>query len=265
MSGDPVLLEVSDAVAKICLNRPKYGNAITRPLLDHLNEAIDAIEVPGVRVVVISGAGRAFCSGSDIQELTDQHGALDRSRLISFVRYVSSTIERLTELNKPVIASVHGHALASGLEIMMACDLVIAERAAKIGEGHANYGMLPGAGGSARLARIAGPLVAKYLAYTGQTISAADLVPCGLVNEAVPPDQLNSYVDELALTLADKSHDGLAHMKRSINDGLNGSLPAALQLEREALEAYVRGPDIEEGFSALRENRKPRFPRLHSP
>jgi enoyl-CoA hydratase/carnithine racemase len=137
---------------------------------------------------------------------------------------------------------------------------VIAADNAKLGDAHANFGLLPGAGGAARLARVVGPTVAKYLAFTGRFLPAADLVPFGLVHEVVPPEELEKRVDELAGLIAAKSPAGLGRMKRLLDDTLDQPLPTALRAEHDALAAHVHTPDLREGLTAFREKRPPRFP-----
>lgn len=260
MSEDPIIFTISDHIAQIRFNRPAERNSLTTRLLDRFNESLDTIEGNHhVRVVILTGSGDSFCTGADLKEILESDGSLDQEDLLGFVDYASKTIARLPELDKPVIAAVNGFAIAGGLEIMMICDLVVAAQEAKIGDGHANYGLLPGGGGAVRLARVVGPLVAKYLALTGRLLPAADLIPFGLVNEAVPGDQLELRVEALALELSRKSASGLARMKHLVDDGLQVPLAQALALEHQALASHATHPDLREGLAAFQEHRQPRF------
>lgn len=260
-AGQLVTLEIAKPIAWIRLNQPDTMNPLSEQLLDELNSAVDRIENDAaVRVVVLTGSGRAFSAGAELTSIASPDGSIDGESLLNLVRRASATFERLPALNKPVIAAVNGYALAGGMELMMACDMVIAAQSARIGDAHSNYGLLPGSGGAVRLARLVGPMVAKYLAFTGNFVPAADLVPFGLVNEVVPDEELHDRVDQLARQLASKSPRGLAHMKRLIDDGLEQPLATALRLEHQATAVHMYScSDMQEGLAAFREKRKPLF------
>lgn len=255
-----VVLEADGPVAWVRLNRPEAMNSLNQALLGELNDALDAIEDDEhFRVVVLTGTATVFCGGADLKGLPGPDGSIDPGQLLAFVRQVGSTLDRIAALGMPVIAAVNGYALAGGLELVLACDLVVAARSARLGDAHANYGLLPGAGGASRLVRVVGPNVAKYLAFSGRFMAAADLVPYGLVNEVVRDDQLVDHVNQLASHLAAKSRVGLAQMKRLINDGLEQSLSVALRSEQQALAAHANSPDAREGLAAFREKRQPHY------
>lgn len=260
MNDSLVTLKTGDGVAWLTLNRPDAMNALSRALLEELRAALAAVDNdPSIRVIVLTGNGSAFCTGADLKGLLQPDGSIDPDELLEFVRFAGSTIERLPALSKPVIAAVNGFALAGGLELALACDFVVASKSARLGDAHANYGLLPGAGGAARLARVVSPSVARYLAFTGDSLPAAELVPLGLVNEVADDEQLEARVGELASRIAAKSAPGLAHMKRLINDGLEQPLVTALRMEHQALAAHVHSADMREGLAAFRERRKPHF------
>jgi enoyl-CoA hydratase len=240
------------------LQRPAAMNAISTDLLDELNLALDEIESDdSVRVVVLTGTGRAFCAGADLKALGNAAGEIDPSRVVEFVSYAGRTIERLAALAQPVIAGVNGLALAGGLELLLASDIVVASTAARIGDAHANYGLIPGAGGSVRLARVVGAQMAKYLAFTGGHFPASSPVLAGLVSEIVDPEELETRLSELATTLADKSPLGLGRMKRLINDAPDQSLRDALAAEQQALAEQCRSEDFAEGIAAFAARRTP--------
>ena len=253
--------EVRGPAAWITLDRPKAMNSLSPDLLDELEAAIDAIEVdPAVRVVVVTGEGRAFCAGADLGFALD---ALDRGEgtalLASFIERAAAVLGRFESLSKPVIAAVNGTALAGGLELILCCDLVVAAESARLGDGHANFGLLPGAGGAARLVRKVGPTLTKQLLFTGDLIPAGDLEASGLVNAVVPDEGLTGAIDELVEKISQKSPLGLAAMKQLVNEALEQPLDVALRSERKALEAHMRSYDMLEGLSAFREKRAPRF------
>ncbi|MGA9490802.1 MAG: enoyl-CoA hydratase/isomerase family protein [Mycobacterium sp.] len=240
------------------LQRAAAMNAISTDLLDELNLALNEIESDqSVRVVVLTGTGRAFCAGADLKALANAGGEVDPSQVVEFVAYAGRTIERLAALAQPVIAGVNGLALAGGLELLLASDIVVASSAARIGDAHANYGLIPGAGGSVRLTRVVGTHMAKYLAFTGAHFPASSPVLAGLVSEIVDPEQLESRLAELAATLADKSPLGLRRMKRLINDAPDQSLRDALAAEQQALREQCSSADFAEGIAAFAARRTP--------
>jgi enoyl-CoA hydratase len=243
------------------LQRPAAMNAISTALLDELNLALEEIEADeSVRAVVLTGTGRAFCAGADLKVLANAAGEVDPSQVVEFVAYAGRTIERLAALAQPVIAGVNGLALAGGLELLLASDIVVASSAARIGDAHANYGLIPGAGGSVRLAQVMGTHMAKYLAFTGSHFPASSPVLAGLVSEIVDPEELESRLSELATTLADKSPLGLRRMKRLINDAPDQSLRDALAAEQQALAEQCRSEDFAEGIAAFAARRAPAYP-----
>jgi enoyl-CoA hydratase len=250
-----------DSTVWIRLNRPAAMNAISTALLDELNVGLDGIEADdSVRVVVLTGTGRAFSAGADLKALADDAGAIDPDRVVAFVGYAGRTIERLAALAQPVIAGVNGLALAGGLELLLASDIVVASTAARVGDAHSNYGLLPGAGGSIRLARVLGTQRAKYLTLTGAHFPPSAPELAGLVSEIVEPDDLDSRLSELAASLAAKSPLGLARMKHLINDAPDLTRQDALAAEQQALGEQCRSADFAEGIAAFAERRTPSYP-----
>lgn len=250
------------ATAWITLDRPDAMNALSDTMCREMLAAIEQIEHdPEVRVLVLTGAGRAFCAGADLKGVLDASadapGADDP--LNAFLDRVAGTIDRLRALPKPTIAALNGLTMAGGLELAMACDLMIAAESARIGDAHANFGVFPGAGGAAVLPRRIGPTAAKYLLFTGDTMAAADLVPLGLVNRVVPDGELVTEVDKLASRIASKSPLVLRRMKQAVADGLDQPQATALRLERLVLDAHRHSHDIREGLAAFVGKRKPEF------
>jgi enoyl-CoA hydratase/carnithine racemase len=256
-----IRFEPRGPAAWITLERPEVMNSLSPELLGELDAALAAAgSDAGIRVVVVTGSGRAFCAGADLSFALDAlAGGEGGAALIAFVERAAAVLSRLEALPKPVIAAVNGLALAGGLELVLCCDLVVAAESARIGDVHANYGLLPGAGGAVRLARKIGPTRAKHLLFTGEMVPASELVTAGLVNSVVPDGELVSAVDKLVGAIAEKSPLGLGAMKRLVAEGLEQPLDAALRLERDALAAHVQSQDLREGLAAFREKRKPRF------
>jgi enoyl-CoA hydratase/carnithine racemase len=255
-----VTRSVSGGVAWLQLRRPEVLNALNAQVIDGLDSQLARLEKDrACRVVVLTGTGRAFSAGADLKSMLDGDGNVDPTAIVAFVKRASHTVQRLADLPQPVIAAVNGIAVAGGLELALACDLVVAADDAVLGDAHANYGLLPGAGGAARLPRVVGPRLAKYLLFTGEILPAQALVASGLVNEVVPAADLNRRVQELAEQIASKSPSVLVAMKRLVDDGLQHSEKDALSMEIDALARQVETSDFLEGLSAFREKRPPRF------
>ncbi|HLT26750.1 MAG TPA: enoyl-CoA hydratase/isomerase family protein [Zeimonas sp.] len=254
-----VLTAVRDGALWITLNRPDAMNALTPDVLSGINAALDDAQADAaVRAVVLTGSGRAFCAGADLKYVRAQSdegaGATDR-----FLRRVLDTMNRLEHFPMPVIAAVNGLALAGGLELVLCCDLVVAARSARLGDAHANYGLLPGGGASVRLPRKIGPTRAKYLLFTGEFVPAEELVAAGLVNLVVDDEQLAAATGSLASRIASKSPVGLRRMKQLVSDGLQQPVETALRLELLACEAHANSEDMKEGLAAFAAKRKPVF------
>jgi enoyl-CoA hydratase len=257
MSYETILFEKKGAMAKITLNRPQALNAMNDVMFREIGQALeDSEEDNNIRVVVITGNGRAFCSGVDLkfarEKLTSQKAKEDFYRLGNRVK-----MRRIEEMSKPVIAAVNGFALAGGFEIVLACDLAIAAEDATIGDQHMNYGLF-GAGGSPyRLPLLVGIRKAKELIFTGKWISGKEAERIGLVNRAVPADQLESAVDEMVAQLADKSPVAMRISKAYINR--TAFIDADSRLELLIMSALVLGAseDSQEGMRAFAEKRKP--------
>lgn len=246
--------------AWLTLNRPEAMNALSDRVLADLDTHVEDIEDdPDVRVVVVTATGRAFCAGADLKEIVGPDGQVDPVRLLAFEKRAADAFARLAALPKPVIAALNGVTMAGGLEVALHCDLVVASADARLGDGHINYGLLPGAGGAARLPRVVGPTRAKYLAFTGALLAADDARAMGLVNEVVPADHLVPRTEELAATLATRSPSALRLFKQAIDDGLDQPLASALRLERLATAEHLHSGDVEEGLRAFAEKRAPRF------
>jgi enoyl-CoA hydratase/carnithine racemase len=172
---------------------------------------------------------------------------------------VLDMMTRLERFPRPVIAAVNGLAMAGGLELLLCCDLVIAARSAKLGDAHANFGLLPGGGSSVRLPRKIGPTRAKYLLFTGESVPAEELVAAGLVNEVVEDADLMAATRRLVAKLAVKSPLVLRRMKALVDDGLEQPSAQALRLELLASEVHAQSADLKEGLAAFVEKRQPRF------
>ncbi|TMR40636.1 enoyl-CoA hydratase/isomerase family protein [Actinomadura geliboluensis] len=253
-----VTLEVGDGVAWVRLNRPAALNAYSAALLDDLNDTLDDIEDdPRVRVLVVTGTGRAFSTGGDLKYFRSLLDTRDHDGLLAYIDYSAKTLTRFEELPKPVIAAVNGVTVAGGLELVLCCDLVIASADARIGDGHLKYGVLPGAGGSARLVRKVPANVASRLLLTGELFEPGYLQRHGLIDEVVPPDRLIGTAAAMARRLAELSPLALREVKRVAREAATQSSAIGLKLELGAFTTYVASEDFNEGMTAFTERRAP--------
>ncbi len=252
--------EIRNGAAWITLDRPDALNAVSLELLDELDHAMDAAEAdPQIRVFVVTGTGRAFCAGADLKRVRDATVGRETGGMDSFLSRFMAVCVRLEQLPMPVVAAVNGLALAGGLELVLCCDLVVAAESAKLGDAHANYGLVPGAGGSVRLPRKIGQTRASYLMFTAEFVPAADLVDAGLVNFVVPDSELVAAVDGLVAKMANKSPLGLARMKRLVLDGLEMPKHEALRAEILTNNLHSKSEDMQEGLTAFKEKRAPNY------
>jgi enoyl-CoA hydratase/carnithine racemase len=259
MSEAAVLVDVRDNVAWVTLNRPEAMNAMSPDLLNGIGAAVDQInENLDIRAVVFTGAGRAFCAGGDLAFFKTAINS-DPQAFVRFAELAQTTLRRVELLKMPVIAAVNGFAVAGGLELILCCDLVIAASSAKIGDGHANFGIIPGGGSAIRLPRKIPTALAKRLLLTGNLLPAEVLKDYGLVNEVVPDDLLMAEVDKLLAEITKNSPLGLRWIKKLVNDGLEQPIETALRSETNAFESYVHSDDIREGLNAFEDKRAPKF------
>lgn len=258
MAFQDVKYKKSDYIVRLILNRPEALNAINENVLNDLNAACDAIERDkGVRVVVLTGQGGVFSAGGDLTALeiiSAKTGAIEE-----LLRFSHKTFNRFEDLPVCTIASINGLALAGGLELIMCCDLAIMSQDARIGDHHANFGLIPTWGSTQRLPRILGVRKAKEIIYTGDSISPEDALNYGLINKVVPSDRLEKEVTILAKKLCEKSSVTTATMKRLINSGMQVDLRSGLEMEVSVALNHFRTDDCIEGVAAFKEKRRPRF------
>ena len=229
MTYENLIYEAKDGIARITLNRPAAMNTFTFGVLVELQSALRrAEEDEAVRVVVLTGAGRAFSAGVDLNALKDP--STDRKKFSEVAREALGTIQ---SMGKAVIAMVNGYCLTGAMELAMACDLIIASEDAKFGDTHARWGLVTRWGGSQRLPRAVGLLKAKELAFTAELITGKEAEHIGLVNRAVPADKLEEATRELAEKIMANSPGSIAAYKHLFNRGAMRTLEEGLELESQ--------------------------------
>jgi enoyl-CoA hydratase len=253
----PVDLERRGPVAVLTLNRPEALNALSLEMLDELDELLDAIEADSeLRTVVITGAGdRAFTAGADIRHMQNATALEARA----YAQRGHAITGRLESFPKPVIAAVNGYALGGGCELALACDLRLAAERARFGLPEVNLGIMPGWGGTQRLARTTSPGFAKELIFTGRQVTSAEALATGLVNAVHPDEELLDRTVELAEEIAAKPPWAIAAAKEVVNLALEGNLKGHLARELDAFALAFTTEDQREGMAAFFEKRKPTF------
>lgn len=250
---------LNDRVALLKLARPEKLNPLNWPTIKELLRAIVIVEeTPGIGMTVITGSGRSFSSGGDLAGYIDLYKNPDMFR--GFLSDFAELTRAIENSRRIYVAAVNGICVAGGLELILACDLIVAADTAKIGDGHLNFGQLPGAGGSQRLPRAIGLARAKALLLSGEMLDAPEALRIGLVNKVVPAADLDSEIKRLSELLLTKSAAGLAGGKHLLNASLDRNLAEGLLYEIEYVHRYVNSEaDATEGLMAFSEKRKPRF------
>ncbi len=253
---DVVLIEKTDRIATITINRPDKLNALSPEVRVGLAVALEQLrQDDDVRVAIITGAGeKAFIAGADIAEFKGKSGVQGYKYIQTGDIY--SAVERFP---KPVIAMINGFCLGGGCELAMACDIRIAGEKAKLGQPETNLGLIPGGGGTQRLPRLVGQGRAMRLIYTGVIIDAAKALAIGLVDEVVPQGDLRQRTMELAQSIAEKSPASLQAAKESVRAAWHMPLDAGLRFEKAWFGLLFSTKDMHEGVAAFLEKRKPDF------
>ena len=248
-----VRVEVDGGVARVVLDRPAQLNAISPELLEDLDGACAAIEADaGVGAVTLTGAGRAFCAGADLKVV--QELAPDPERWRGFMDRWHRVFDRIERLPMPVVAGVHGLALAGGLELTLVCDLVVADE--ELGDQHVNFALVAGGGGSQRLPRLIGARRAKELMLLGGWIDARQALAWGLVNRVAPAGAIEETTLGLARELAAKSKAANRTAKLLVDRGLDVDLRTGLALEQRVVAEHMLGEDARAGLRAFAERRR---------
>ena len=257
VTSDEIRIERRATALWVFLTRPESFNALTPHSIAGLEAAMSEVETDmTIRSLVITGTGKAFCAGADLKAVLASGTGSNAAQVTSrFLRQVGSTFTHLESLRVPTIAAINGIALAGGLELMLCCDIAVASSTAQLGDAHANFGQIPGGGGTRRLPERIGTSRAKYLMFTGQNIAAARAMEWGLVNDVCDPDLLVTKVQELTDQFERKSSLVLERMKTLVNAAENSSAADALEAELLLSDRHMSAYDRNEGLAAFTEKR----------
>ncbi len=251
-------LSVDRSVATVLVNRPDSLNALSASLLDELDDAVTKIQDSAeIEAVIVTGAGRAFVAGADIDEIS----RLDSSAGLRFCERGQAVFSRLERLEKPVVGAVNGFALGGGCELAMACHMRLASNRARFGQPEVKLGILPGFGGTQRLPRLVGRGVATQLILSGAMIDAKEALRIGLVNEVVEPDALLERARAVLEECLANGPRAIAASLAAIREGLDLPLQDALGVEAKLFSAACGTAEMLEGTAAFLEKRDPEFRR----
>ena len=254
MPYETILVETRERVGLVTLNRPQALNALNAALIAELTAALDAFEADaGIGCIVLTGSEKAFAAGADIKEMAAK--TYPQAYLDDFI----GRWDRLARTRKPVIAAVSGFALGGGCELAMMCDFIIASETAKFGQPEIRLGVIPGAGGTQRLARAVGKAKAMDLCLTGRMMDAAEAERSGLVARVVPSATLMEEALSAAAAIAGMSLPGAMMAKESVNRAFETTLAEGIMFERRVFYAMFGMADQREGMAAFIEKRNPAF------
>jgi enoyl-CoA hydratase len=254
MPYETILLEKRGRVGIITLNRPQALNALNGKLISELNNAIDDCEADdGIGAMVLTGSEKAFAAGADIKEMTS----------LAFIDVFKNDFlepwERLSRTRKPVVAAVAGFALGGGCELAMMCDFIIAADTARFGQPEINLGVIPGSGGTQRLARSIGKAKTMDLCLTGRMMDAVEAERCGLVSRVVPAAELLATATKAAETIANMSLLAAMAAKDAVNRAFETTLTEGVRAERRIFQSLFATEDQKEGMAAFAEKRQAKF------
>ena len=258
MPQSPIDLSIENHIATLLVNRPESLNSLSSAVLNAINEAVAQIESDAdVHAAIVTGAGRAFVAGADIQELS----ALDQPGGSKMAQLGQRCFDRIEQLSKPVVAAVNGFALGGGCELAMACHIRLASTQARFGQPEVKLGLLPGFGGTQRLPRLVGRGIATDLLISGRMIDADEALRVGLVSEVLEPDALLDTARERLAVILKNGPNAVAASLVAAREGMDTSLQAGLAREAELFAELCATPEMLEGTAAFLEKRDARFKR----
>lgn len=249
-------IEVKDSVAILTISRPEALNALNSNFFDEMKMFLKSLQSDKqIKVLIISGEGKAFVAGADIAEMVNKN----TEQALEFSKTGQNTFETIENLSIPVIAAINGFALGGGCELAMACDIRIASEKAKFGQPEVNLGLIPGYAGTQRLSRLVGLGNALNLILSGEAISAQEALRIGLVQKVVQPEELLAETWKLAETIASKGSNAIRQAKIAIRKGFNLNFKEASELEANTFASLFGKPEATEGMTAFLEKRKPNW------
>lgn len=251
-----IVTETDEQLGIVKINRPDVLNAVNIETIRELEDAVRRFgEDDAVAVIVITGEGKSFVSGSDISRLAEMDSLAARE----YSRVGQRVLSFIENVEKPVIAAVNGYALGSGCEIAMACDIRVASEKAKFGQPEVKLGLIPGHAGTQRLARLVGLGKAKELIFTGDLIDAHEALTIGLANRVVPPDKLMEETKAIARKIIEVGPTAVRVAKTVLNRGVDANLTTANSYEMEVFSMLFSTSEAKEGMKAFLEKRKPKW------
>ena len=249
-----VLSEIDGAVTTLTLNRPKALNALSVELMAELIDLIEAMDADDtIRCLVLTGGPRVFAAGADIK------GMAERTPTSMVETQSFASWDRIRRCRKPVVAAVSGYALGGGCELAMLCDLIVASETAQFGQPEINIGIMPGAGGTQRLARAIGPYRAMELILTGRTLDAHEAYTAGLVNRVMPVEGFLAEAQRLAAEIAERAPIAVRLAREAVRYGVETTVRDGLEIERRNFYLLFDTEDQKEGMRAFIEKRPPKY------
>ncbi len=256
MAYKNIIVEKKEGIGTIKINRPKVLNALNKETIQEISKAVGELDQDEkIKVAILTGEGKAFIAGADISQMKD----MTTLEAKEFAELGHNTLLKIENSRLPFIAAINGYALGGGCETLMACDICIASKSAKLGQPEINLGIHPGFGGTQRLPRLVGRMKAKELLLTGKNIDADEACRIGLINMVVEDDKLMETTEKLAGKIAGKSPIQTHFIKSLVNKGTDIDLHSACSLEISYFSSSFSTHDQKEGMSAFLEKRKPVF------
>jgi enoyl-CoA hydratase len=256
MAFKNIVIEKKDSIGTIKINRPQALNALNKDTILELTKAVEELEKDkNIKVAILTGEGKAFIAGADIKQMAN----MTPLEAKEFAELGHSLIMKIEKSRLPFIAAINGYALGGGCEVLMACDICVAAKSAKIGQPEINLGIHPGFGGTQRMPRLVGRMKAKELLLTGRNIDADEAYSIGLVNMVVEDEKLMETTHKIAGMIAEKSPVQTDFIKSLVNKGADIDLNSACSLEISYFASGFSTNDQKEGMKAFLEKRKPVF------
>lgn len=259
-TSEGVRLTFGEGIATLTLDRPDSMNALSETMMRSLERQVRVVAtLPGLRAVILTGTGRAFCAGGDLLEFEAALRA-GGTKLVDTLRYNQDVIQMIEDLPVPVIGAANGTTVAGGLELLLACDIILAAEGARMGDGHAKYGIVPAGGATVRLVERIGRSRAARLFYTAALVDARTMADWGLVDELVANDRLMLRAVEIAQEICAASPEVARHVKTLTRPSADSGRQARIRAELDRFRLHVDGKDLPEGLAAFRAKRRPAYP-----